>query len=35
MLWRVFDPADTGAEIGSGELGLRLADCDGGAWAGW
>ena len=31
VLWRVLDPADTGTEMGGGELGLRLADCDGGA----
>ena len=27
----VFDPADAGTEVGGGELGLGLADCDGGA----
>ena len=35
VLWRVLDPADTRTEMGGGELGLGLADCDGVAWAGW
>lgn len=31
VLRRVMDPADTGTEMRGGKLGLRLADCDGGA----
>ena len=34
MFWGVFDPGDTRAETGGGELGLGLADCDGGACVG-
>ncbi len=32
VFWGVFDPADARTQMGGGEMGLGLADCDGGAW---